>query len=78
MGRSFCIKTALIPILEASHSISKVLLKSGKDSNGAEINFDFNKLKILSCSSPYLNLMDFLMISVNGDAIILESLTNLI
>jgi hypothetical protein len=30
------IRTTIIPTLEASHSISKALLKSGKDSNGAD------------------------------------------
>jgi hypothetical protein len=43
MGRFSCIKAAQIPIPEDSHSISKASLKSGKDSKGAEINFDFNK-----------------------------------
>jgi hypothetical protein len=47
MGHFSCIKTAPILIPEASHSISKALLKSGKDSKGAEINFDFNKLHFL-------------------------------
>jgi hypothetical protein len=44
MGHFSCIKMAPTPIPEASHSISKALLKSGKDSKGVEINFDFNKL----------------------------------
>jgi U3 small nucleolar RNA-associated protein 14 len=78
MSRFFSIITAQIPIPEASHSISKALLKSGKDTSGAEINFDFNKLNALSCSSPHLNPTDFLMISVNGEAIVLKSLTNLL
>jgi hypothetical protein len=34
MGCFYCIKTAPIPIPEASHSISKALLKLGKDSEG--------------------------------------------
>jgi len=59
MGRFSCIRTTLIPILEASHSISKVLLKSGKDSNSVEINFDFNKLNALFYSSPHDFLNDF-------------------
>jgi len=72
MGRFSCIRTAPISIPEASHSISKALLKSGKDSNGAKINFDFNKLAF-SYYSPHLNPMDFLMTSVIGEAIILKS-----
>jgi hypothetical protein len=78
MNRFSYIRIAPLPIPKASHSISKVLLKSGKDSNGVEINFDFNKLKALSRSSPHLNPTDFLMISVNGEAIVLKSLTNLL
>jgi len=78
MGYFSCIRTTLIPIPEATHSISKALFKSGKDNNGAEINFDFNKLNALSCSSPYLNPMDFLMISVNREVIELKPLTNLL
>jgi len=39
------IKTALIPIPEASHSILKVFIKSGNDNNEVEINFFLNKLK---------------------------------
>ena len=73
-----CIRTTPIPIPKASHSISKALLKSGKDSKGAEINFDFNKLKAFSYSSPHLKPTTFLIISVNREAIILKSLTNLL
>ena len=78
MGHFSCIRIAPIPIPEASHSISKALLKLGNESNGAEINFDFNKLNVLSYSSPHLNPADFLMILVNGEAIVLKSLTNLL
>jgi hypothetical protein len=78
MSRFSCIKTAPIPIHEASHLISKALLKLGKDSEGTEINFDFNKLKAFSCSSPHLKPTAFLTISVNGEAIVLKSLTNLL
>jgi hypothetical protein len=53
MGRFSCIRTTLIPIPEASHSISKVFI------NSAEINFDFNKLNALSYSSPHDFLNDF-------------------
>jgi hypothetical protein len=62
MGHFSCIRTAPISILEASHSISKALLKSGKDSNGAKINFDFNKLAFSYYSpplEPYGFLNDF-------------------
>jgi len=78
MGRFSCIRTAPIPIPEASYSISKALLKSGEESNGAEINLDFNKLNAFSYSSPHLNPTNFLMILVNRKAIVLKSLTNLI
>jgi hypothetical protein len=78
MDNFSCIRIPPIPIIEASHSISKALLKLGKDSNSAEIHFNFNKLKALSCSSPHLNPTDFLMILVNGEAIVLKSLTNLV
>jgi len=78
MGHFSCIKTAPIHIPEASHSISKALLKSGADSKGVEINFDFNKLKAFSCSSPHLKLTAFLTIPVNGEAIVLKSLTNIL
>jgi hypothetical protein len=78
MGHFSCIRTAPIHIPKASHSISKALLKSGKDSNGAEINFDFNMLNALSYSSPHLNPTNFLMISIIGEAIVLKSLTNLL
>jgi len=60
MGHFSCIRIAPIPIPKASHSISKALLKSGKDSKGAEVNFDFNKLKTFSCSSSHLKTHDFL------------------
>jgi hypothetical protein len=33
---------------------------------------------VLSYSSPHLNPADFLMILVNGEAIVLKSLTNLL
>jgi hypothetical protein len=66
MGRFSSIRTAPIHIPEASHVISKALLKSGKDNKCAKINFDFNKLNAFSCSSPYLNPTNFLIISVNG------------
>ena len=67
-----------IPIPKASHSISKALVKSGKDNKGVKINFDFNKLKAFSCSSLHLNPTDFLIISVNGETNVLKSLTNLL
>ena len=78
MGCFSYIRTTPIPIPEASYSISKALLKSGEDSNGAEINFDFNKLNAFSCSSPHLNPTNFLLILVNREAIVLKSLTNLL
>jgi hypothetical protein len=78
MGRFSCIRTMSIPIPEASHLISKALLKSGKDNKGAEINFDFNKLNVFSCFSLHLNPTDFLIISVNGETNVLKSLTNLL
>ena len=78
MGHFSCIKMATISISEASHSISKALLKSGKDSKGADINFDFNMLKAFSYSSPHLKPTIFFTISVNREAIILKSMTNLL
>ena len=78
MGHFSSIRIASIPISEASHSISKVLLKSGKDSKCVKINFFFNKLKAFSCSSPHLKSMTFLTISINEEATILKSSTNLL
>jgi len=76
MGHFSCIRTAPILIPKASHSISKAILKSGKDNKSAKINFDFNKLNAFSCFSPHLNPIDFLIISVNNEANVLKSLTN--
>jgi len=78
MGLLSCINTAPIPIPDASYSTSKALVKSGKAKTNAEQSLYFNKLKVLSCSSFYLNPTDFFRILVKGAAIVLKSFTNLL
>jgi len=72
------IKIVLISIPEASNSISKVFVKLGKASNEAEISFSFNKLKDFSCSFSHLKPIVFFTISINGEVIVLKSLTILL
>ena len=67
-GLSPCIKTAVIPIPLALHSISKVSAKLGKANKGSVLNFSFSKLKAFSCSLVHLKPTFFLMHSVNGAA----------
>jgi hypothetical protein len=77
MRHFFYIKIALIPILGASHSISKVFINSGNDNNEAKINFSFNKLNAFSCYLIHLNHIDFLTISIKGVTRVLKPLTNI-
>ena len=42
-----------MPILEASHSISNVLVKLGRAKMGALVNFSFKISKAFCCVSPY-------------------------
>ena len=53
-----------MPILGASHSISKDFINSGNDNNEAKINFSFNKLNACSCYLLHLNHIDFLTIQL--------------
>jgi hypothetical protein len=70
--------TVLILIHEASHSTLKTFVKSSKAKTASEQTLSFNKLKNLSCSSFYLNSIDFLSILVKDDAIVSKSFTNLL
>lgn len=74
----FYIKTTLISILEASYSISKVFIKLSNDNNGVKTNFIFNKLNAYSYFIPYLNSIDFSIISAKGATRVLKSLTNIL
>ena len=67
-----------MPMLEASHSISKVLVKLGSDKMGALVNLSFNVSKAFACSWPHLNTTSFFTISLKGETIVLNSLTNLL
>jgi len=64
MRHFFYIKTTSILIHKASHSISKVFVKSGNYINRAKIKFFFNKLNVCSCSLPHLNPTEFLTIQL--------------
>jgi len=68
-------KTTLIPIPDASHSISNAFIKLGKAKIGAEHNFSFKRTKVNFCSSPHLNPKDFLTISFKDATIVLKSFT---
>ncbi|KAK9007095.1 hypothetical protein V6N11_050928 [Hibiscus sabdariffa] len=65
-----------MPIPEASHSSSNVLVKSGKRKIGAEHNLSFKAKKASSCATPHVKPTEFLIISVKGAAIVEKSLTN--
>ena len=70
-----CIKIAPIHILDASHSISKVLVKSGKSKTSTKHKLSFNNLKASLCSLHHLKPIEFFTILVNGVARVFKSLT---
>jgi len=67
-----------MPTFEASHSISKVLVKLGRAKMGALVKFSFKDSKAFCWSSPYLKTTSFFTIAFNGAAIVLKSFTNLL
>uniref|UniRef100_A0A2P2QZ20 Uncharacterized protein n=1 Tax=Rhizophora mucronata TaxID=61149 RepID=A0A2P2QZ20_RHIMU len=71
-------RTPLIPMLDASHSISKILEKSSKARSGALHNLYLSESKASCCSLPHLKPTLFLIISINGAVMVLKSLMNLL
>ena len=76
MGLRTYMKTTSIPIPEASHSISKVQLKTSNARIAAEHNLSLKLMNGLSCSALQVNATFFLTTSLRGEAIVLKSLTN--
>ena len=67
-----------MPILEASHFISNVLVKLGRAKMGALVNFSFKTSKVFCCFSPYLKTTSFFTISLKGAEIVPKFGTNLL
>src|SRR4051812_7398759 len=57
MGRPFCIRTPPMPIPLASHSISKVFVKSGNARSGASVSLFLSSSKAFCCAFPQTNVM---------------------
>ena len=64
-----------MPTPEASHSISKVLLKLGNAKTGVCVSLLLRVRNACSWASPQWNLSFFLVTAVNGAAMVLKSLT---
>jgi len=58
-------------MLEASHSISNVLVKLGSAKMGALVNLSFKVSKAFSCSWPYLNTTSFFTMALGGATMVL-------
>ena len=67
-----------MPMLEALHSISNVLIKLGSAKMGVFVNLSFKVSKVISCCLPYLNITSFFTIKLRGVTMILKSFTNLL
>jgi len=65
-----------MPMLEASHSISNILVKLGSVKMGALVHLSFKVSKAFACYWLHLNTTSFFTISLRGATIVLKSLKN--
>ena len=78
MGCLPCNNIALMPIPEASHSSSKVFVKSGKARMGASVSSSLGIEKTFSCLSPHKNGTSFFINSLSCEESVEKSGTNLL
>ena len=67
-----------MPMLEASHTTSNVLVKLGSAKMGALVHLSFKVSKAFSYSWPHLNTTSFFTMALRGAAMVLKSFTNLL
>ncbi len=64
-----------MPIPLASHSISKVLVKSGNARRGASVSLFLSSSKAFYCALPHTKVTFFFVNSLRGQAMVEKSFT---